>query len=561
MTITAARDWYKDAVFYEVHVKAFMDGNGDGVGDFAGLTERLDYLAELGVDCLWILPMYASPLRDDGYDIADFFAVHPAYGTLEDFQKFLDAAHARGLRVIADLVMNHTSDAHPWFQASRADPASPYADYYVWDATDRRYTDARVIFVDAEKSNWTWDPQRKAYYWHRFFSHQPDLNYDNPTVRRAMLDVMRFWLDRGLDGFRCDAVPYLVERDGTNCENLPETHAVLKELRAVIDHEYGGDRLLLAEANQWPEDVRPYFGDGDEFHMAFNFPLMPRLYMALRLEERRPIVDIYTHTPPIPPGCQWGLFLRNHDELTLEMVTNEERAFMYYAYAQDPEMKLNLGIRRRLAPLVDNDRRRIELLNCLLLTLPGSPIIYYGDEIGMGDNVYLGDRNGVRTPMQWSSDRNGGFSTAAEGTLYLPVIADPVYGYQAVNVAAQARQPASLLSTMRRLIAARRTSPVFGRGTIAFLRPRNQKVLAYLRRHGRETVLIVANLSGAPQPAELDLAEFAGVRPIEILGDTVFPPIQAAPYVVSVGPHGFYWFRLDRSDGAEEPYGIESTAI
>ena len=559
--MTAARDWYKDAVFYEVHVKAFMDGDGDGVGDFAGLTERLDYLAELGVDCLWILPMYASPLRDDGYDIADFFAVHPAYGTLEDFQKFLDAAHARGLRVIADLVMNHTSDAHPWFQASRADPASPYADYYVWDATDRRYTDARVIFVDAEKSNWTWDPQRKAYYWHRFFSHQPDLNYDNPTVRRAMLDVMRFWLDRGLDGFRCDAVPYLVERDGTSCENLPETHAVLKELRAVIDHEYGGDRLLLAEANQWPEDVRPYFGDGDEFHMAFNFPLMPRLYMALRLEERRPIVDIYTHTPPIPPGCQWGLFLRNHDELTLEMVTNEERAFMYYAYAQDPEMKLNLGIRRRLAPLVDNDRRRIELLNCLLLTLPGSPIIYYGDEIGMGDNVYLGDRNGVRTPMQWSSDRNGGFSTAAEGTLYLPVIADPVYGYQAVNVAAQARQPASLLSTMRRLIAARRTSPVFGRGTIAFLRPRNQKVLAYLRRHGRETVLIVANLSGAPQPAELDLAEFAGVRPIEILGDTVFPPIQAAPYVVSVGPHGFYWFRLDRSDGAEEPYGIESTAI
>jgi maltose alpha-D-glucosyltransferase/alpha-amylase len=557
----AERDWYKDAVFYEVHVKAFMDGNGDGVGDFAGLTERLDYLAELGVDCLWILPMYASPLRDDGYDIADFFAIHPAYGTLEDFQKFLDAAHARGLRVIADLVMNHTSDAHPWFQASRADPASPYADYYVWSATDRRYTDARVIFVDAEKSNWTWDPERKAYYWHRFFSHQPDLNYDNPTVRRAMLDVMRFWLARGLDGFRCDAVPYLVERDGTSCENLPETHAVLKELRAVIDREYGGDRLLLAEANQWPEDVRPYFGDGDEFHMAFNFPLMPRLYLALRLEERRPIVDIYTHTPPIPPGCQWGLFLRNHDELTLEMVTNEERAFMYYAYAQDPEMKLNLGIRRRLGPLLDNDRRRIELLNCLLLTLPGSPIIYYGDEIGMGDNVYLGDRNGVRTPMQWSSDRNAGFSTAPEGTLYLPVIVDPVYGYQAVNVAAQVRQPASLLSTMRRLIAARRTSSVFGRGTIEFLRPRNAKVLAYLRRHGRETVLIVANLSGAPQPVELDLAEFAGVRPIEMLGDTVFPPIQAAPYVVSVGPHGYYWFRLDRSDGADEPYGIETTAI
>ena len=556
-----ARDWYKDAVFYEVHVKAFMDGNGDGVGDFVGLTERLDYLAELGVDCLWVLPMYASPLRDDGYDIADFYAVHPAYGTLEEFQKFLDAAHARDLRVITDLVMNHTSDQHPWFQASRSDPTGPYADYYVWSGTNRRYADARVIFVDAEASNWTWDPRRNAYYWHRFFSHQPDLNYDNPTVRRAMLDVMRFWLDRGLDGFRCDAVPYLVERDGTNCENLPETHAVLKELRAVIDHEYGGDRLLLAEANQWPEDVRPYFGDGDEFHMAFNFPLMPRLYMALRLEERRPIVDIYTHTPPIPPGCQWGLFLRNHDELTLEMVTNEERAFMYYAYAQDPEMKLNLGIRRRLAPLLDNDLRRIELLNCLLLTLPGSPIIYYGDEIGMGDNVYLGDRNGVRTPMQWSSDRNAGFSTAPEGTLYLPVIADPVYGYQAVNVAAQARQPASLLNTMKRLIAARRTSPVFGRGTIEFLRPRNQKVLACLRRYGRETVLIVANLSGAPQPAELDLGEFAGIRPVEILGGTVFPPIQVTPYLVSVGPHGFYWFRLERPGDADEPYGIESTAI
>ncbi len=556
-----ARDWYKDAVFYEVHVKAFMDGNGDGVGDFVGLTERLDYLAELGVDCLWVLPMYASPRRDDGYDIADFYAVHPAYGTLEEFQKFLDAAHARDLRVITDLVMNHTSDQHPWFQASRSDPTGPYADYYVWSGTNRRYADARVIFVDAGASNWTWDPRRNAYYWHRFFSHQPDLNYDNPAVRRRMLDVMRFWLDRGLDGFRCDAVPYLVEREGTSCENLPETHAVLKEFRAVIDREYGGDRVLLAEANQWPEDVRAYFGDGDEFHMAFHFPLMPRLYLALRLEERRPIVDIYTHTPPIPPACQWGLFLRNHDELTLEMVTNEERAFMYYAYAQDPEMKLNLGIRRRLAPLLDNDGRRIELLNSLLLTLPGSPIVYYGDEIGMGDNVYLGDRDGVRTPMQWSRDRNAGFSTAEEGQLYLPVIADPVYGYQAVNVAAQARQPASLLNTMKRLIAARRTSPVFGRGTIEFLRPRNQKVLACLRRYGRETVLIVANLSGAPQPAELDLGEFAGIRPVEILGGTVFPPIQVTPYLVSVGPHGFYWFRLERPGDADEPYGIESTAI
>ena len=482
MTRNAARDWYKDAVFYEVHVKAFMDANGDGVGDFAGLTERLDYFQELGVDCLWILPMYSSPLRDDGYDIADFYGIHPSFGTVEDFQKFLDAAHARDLRVIADLVMNHTSDQHPWFQASRLDPASPYADYYVWSPTDRRFTDARVIFVDTEKSNWTLDPVRNAYYWHRFFSHQPDLNYDNPAVRRSMLDVMRFWLDRGLDGFRCDAVPYLVEREGTSCENLPETHAILKEFRAVIDRQYGGDRVLLAEANQWPEDVRHYFGDGDEFHMAFHFPLMPRLYLGLRLEDTRPITDIFTHTPPIPPACQWGLFLRNHDELTLEMVTNEERAFMYFAYAHDRDMKLNLGIRRRLAPLLDGDRRRVELLNCLLLTRPGSPIIYYGDEIGMGDNVYLGDRDGVRTPMQWSRDRNAGFSNAEHGRLYLPVITDPVYGYEAVNVAAQTRQPSSLLNTMRRLLAARRMSPVFGRGGIEFLRPRNSKVLAYLRR-------------------------------------------------------------------------------
>src|SRR5216110_3318740 len=518
-------DWYKDAIFYEVHVKAFSDADGNGIGDFAGLTQRLDYVRDLGVDCLWILPMYPSPLRDDGYDIADFYGIHPSYGSVEDFQKFLDAAHDRGLRVIADLVMNHTSDAHPWFQAARSDPASPYHEYYVWSDSDRTYREARIIFTDTEKSNWAWDPVAKRYYWHRFFSHQPDLNYDNPAVKAAMLDVMRVWLDRGLDGFRCDAVPYLIEREGTSCENLPETHAILKEFRRVIDAEYSG-RVLLAEANQWPEDVRPYFADGDEFHMAFHFPLMPRLYMGVRREDRLPITDIFTHTPAIPPNCQWCLFLRNHDELTLEMVTNEERDYMYYAYASDPQMKLNLGIRRRLAPLMENDRRRIELLNALLLTLPGSPIIYYGDEIGMGDNVYLGDRNGVRTPMQWSSDRNAGFSTAPEGTLYLPVITDPVYGYQAVNVAAQMRQPASLLSTMRRLIAARRTSPVFGRGTIEFLRPRNAKVLAYLRRHGRETVLIVANLSGAPQPAELDLGEFAGIRPVEILGGTVFPPIQ-----------------------------------
>ncbi len=559
--LPAPRDWYKDAVFYEIHVKAFMDGNGDGIGDFTGLTGRLDYLQALGVDCLWLLPMYGSPLRDDGYDIADFHAIHPSYGTVEDFQTFLDAAHARGLRVIADLVVNHTSDQHPWFQASRGEPDGPYRDFYVWSPTDERYRDARVIFVDTEKSNWTWDPVRKAYYWHRFFSHQPDLNYDNPRVREAMLDVMRFWLDRGLDGFRCDAVPYLVEREGTSCENLPETHAILKEFRAVIEGEYGGDRLLLAEANQWPEDVRAYFGDGDEFQMAFHFPLMPRLYLALRLEERLPIVDIFTHTPTIPPACQWGLFLRNHDELTLEMVTNEERAFMYYAYAHDPEMKLNLGIRRRLAPLLDNDRRRIELLNCLLLTLPGSPIIYYGDEIGMGDNVYLGDRNGVRTPMQWSGEANAGFSPAEEGRLYLPVITDPVFGYQAVNVAAQTRTPTSLLNTMRRLIAARRSSAVFGRGGIEFLRPRNPRILAFLRQHGRETLLIVANLSSAPQPVELDLGRFAGTRPIEMLGGTVFPRIPPTPYFLSLGPHGFYWFRLERPTDGDESYGIEDALV
>jgi maltose alpha-D-glucosyltransferase / alpha-amylase len=555
------RDWYKDAVFYEVHVKAFADADGNGIGDFAGLTANLDYVKDLGVDCLWILPMYPSPLKDDGYDIADFYGIHPSYGTVEDFQKFLDAAHARGLRVIADLVMNHTSDQHPWFQTSRADPASPTGEYYVWSDTDRRYQDARIIFIDTEKSNWTLDPVRRQYYWHRFFSHQPDLNYDNAAVRKAMLDVMRFWLDRGLDGFRCDAVPYLVEREGTSCENLPDTHAICKEFRAVIDGEYGGDRVLLAEANQWPEDVRPYFGEGDEFHMAFHFPLMPRLYMAVRREESLPIVDIFTHTPAIPPNCQWCLFLRNHDELTLEMVTNEERDYMYYAYASDPHMKLNLGIRRRLAPLLENDRRRIELLNGLLLTLPGSPIIYYGDEIGMGDNIYLGDRNGVRTPMQWSRDRNAGFSTADEGRLYLPVITDPVYGYQAVNVAAQRATPSSLLNTMRRLIATRKRSSAFGRGTIVFLRPRNTAVLAFLREHGEECILVVANLSERSQPVELDLARHRGAVPFELLGETRFPPVGDAPYFLSLGPHGFYWFRLDPAVRAPRRYGIEATAI
>jgi maltose alpha-D-glucosyltransferase/alpha-amylase len=556
-----SNDWYKDAIFYEVHVKAFQDSDGNGIGDFAGLTERLDYLKDLGVDCLWILPMYPSPLRDDGYDIADFQGVHPGYGTLEEVQKFLDAAHARGLRVIADLVMNHTSDQHPWFQASRLDPTGPYADYYVWSPTDRRYLDARVIFVDTEKSNWAWDPVRKAYYWHRFFSHQPDLNYEHPTVRAEMLNVMRFWLDRGLDGFRCDAVPYLIEREGTSCENLPETHDILKQFRRVIDQDYGGDRVLLAEANQWPEDVRPYFGDGDEFHMAFHFPLMPRLYMAIRREERLPILDIFTHTPPIPPACQWCLFLRNHDELTLEMVTSEERDYMYYAYAQDPQMKLNLGIRRRLASLMDNDRRRVELLNCLLFTLPGSPVIYYGDEIGMGDNFYLGDRNGVRTPMQWSRDRNAGFSTAEESQLYLPVITDPVYGYQAVNVEAQLKTPSSLLNTMKRLIAARKRCRAFGRGTTEFLRPLNQCVLAFYREHDDDTILVVANLSERSQPVLLDLARHRGAVPVELLGETRFPPIGEQPYFLSVAPHGFYWFRLERRERRPLRYGIEDTAI
>jgi maltose alpha-D-glucosyltransferase / alpha-amylase len=553
--------WYKDAVFYEVHVKAFADGDGNGIGDFAGLTANLDYVKDLGVDCVWILPMYPSPLKDDGYDIADFYGIHPSYGNVEDFQKFLDAAHARGLRVIADLVMNHTSDQHPWFQGSRDDRGSEFGDYYVWSDTDRKYRDARIIFVDTEKSNWTLDPTRQQYYWHRFFSHQPDLNYDVPAVRKAMLDVMRFWLDRGLDGFRCDAVPYLIEREGTSCENLAETHEVLKSFREVIDREYGGDRVLLAEANQWPEDVRPYFGNGDEFHMAFHFPLMPRLYMAVRREDRLPLLDIFTHTPAIPPNCQWALFLRNHDELTLEMVTNEERDYMYYAYASDPHMKLNLGIRRRLAPLLENDRRRIELMNGLLLTLPGSPIIYYGDEIGMGDNVYLGDRNGVRTPMQWSRDRNAGFSTAEEGRLYLPVITDPVYGYQAVNVAAQRATPSSLLNTMRRLIATRKRSKAFGRGTIEFLRPRNTSVLAFLREHGDERILVVANLSERSQPVELDLSRFVGAVPFELLGDTRFPPVGDGPYFLSLGPHGFYWFRLDPATRAPRRYGIEDRAI
>jgi maltose alpha-D-glucosyltransferase/alpha-amylase len=541
--------WYKDAIFYELHVKAFYDSNGDGIGDFRGLIEKLDYLQELGVNCIWILPFYPSPLKDDGYDVADYYGVNPDYGTLQDVKQFLKEAHRRNFRVMFDLVMNHTSDQHPWFQEARADRKSPRRNYYVWSDTDQRYKDARIIFTDTERSNWTWDPVAQQYYWHRFFSHQPDLNFDSSRVRRSMFKVLRHWLDLGIDGFRTDAVPYLFEREGTNCENLPETHAYLKEVRREIDRNYQG-RILLAEANQWPADVRPYFGDGDEFHMAFNFPVMPRIFMALRREDRRPIIDIIAQLPAIPDACQWCLFLRNHDELTLEMVTDEERDYMYHEYAQDPRMKINVGIRRRLAPLLDNGRRRIELLNSLLFTLPGSPIIYYGDEIGMGDNIYLGDRNGVRTPMQWSGDRNAGFSRADPARLYSSVISDPVYGYQAINVEAQLRNPSSLLNWMKRLIRIRKNYPVFARGTIEFLHPANQKVLVYIRRDEHQCVLVVNNLSRFVQPVELDLRNYNGWLPVEIIGETHFPQIGELPYFLTLGPHGFYWFRLERGPTA-----------
>jgi maltose alpha-D-glucosyltransferase / alpha-amylase len=543
--MTSEDEWYKDAIFYELHVKSFYDSNDDGIGDFAGLTEKLDYLYDLGVDCLWLTPYYPSPLKDDGYDIADYYNINPDYGTLKDFKHFLKEAHWRGIRVIADLVVNHTSDQHPWFQQARQ-PDSPYRDYYVWSDTDQKYLDARIIFLDTERSNWTWDPSAQAYYWHRFFSHQPDLNFENPKVQREMVKAMRYWMDLGLDGYRVDAVPYLFEREGTNCENLPETHAFLKKLRRDFDRRYSG-KLLLAEANQWPADVRDYFGDGDEFHMAFNFPVMPRIFMGLRKEDRTPIVDIISQIPPIPESCQWAIFLRNHDELTLEMVTDEERDYMYYEYAKDPRMRINLGIRRRLAPLLDNSRRRIELLNSLLFTLPGSPVLYYGDEIGMGDNIYIGDRNGVRTPMQWSGDRNAGFSRTDAARLYSPVIGDPVYGYQAVNVEAQQRSMSSLLNWMKRMIKIRKRYKVFGRGDIHFLHPANIKVLAYTRSYEGQTVLIVNNLSRFVQPVELDLREHAGCVPIEMIGESRFPPIAELPYFLTLGPHGFYWFLLERA--------------
>jgi maltose alpha-D-glucosyltransferase/alpha-amylase len=535
--------WYKDAVFYQLHVKSFADSNGDGIGDFPGLTSKLDHLAALGVDCLWIQPMYPSPFKDDGYDISDYTDIHPSYGTLRDFEGFLNAAHTRGLRVIIELVLNHTSDQHAWFQEARSSKDSPRRDWYVWSETDDKYRGVRIIFLDTELSNWAWDPVSKEYYWHRFFSHQPDLNYDNPAVREEMWRVMKFWLDLGVDGFRVDAVPYLVEREGTSCENLPETHAVLKELRSQVDASFS-DKVLLAEANMWPEDVRPYFGAGDEFHMSFHFPIMPRMFMALRLEDRKPLIDIIERTPNIPDACQWGLFLRNHDELTLEMVTDVERQYMWDEYAQDPRARINLGIRRRLATLMDGDRRRIELMSGLLMSLPGSPILYYGDEIGMGDNVYLGDRNSVRTPMQWNGGFNAGFSTADPERLWLPLIANPVYGYQAINVESQQRNPNSLLNWTRRLIDVRRSTPLFGRGAIDFVKPDNHRVLAFTRAVGRDAILVVSNLAGTAQAVELDLSRFAGAIPIEMFGHSVFPRIGREPYVMMMGPYNFYWFRL-----------------
>jgi maltose alpha-D-glucosyltransferase/alpha-amylase len=536
--------WFKDAVFYEIYVRGFYDSDGDGIGDFRGLTQKLDYLEWLGVDCLWLLPMYASPLRDGGYDIADYYAILPEYGTLEDFRIFLNAAHARGIRVITDLVVNHTSDIHPWFKEASSSPDSPRRDWYVWSDTPERYKEARIIFTDTEKSNWTWCETAKSFYWHRFFSHQPDLNYDNPEVQQAMLDAVDYWLDFGIDGFRVDAVPYLYEREGTNCENLAETHDFLKKLRAHAQRRHP-NALLLGEANQWPEDVVEYFGEGLEFHMNYHFPIMPRLFMALRQEDRRPIVEILERTPDIPASCQWGMFLRNHDELTLEMVTDEERDYLYNEYAKDRRMRLNVGIRRRLAPLLDNSRRRIELLHAILFSMPGSPFIYYGDEIGMGDNIYLGDRDGVRTPMQWSPDRNAGFSKADFEKLYFPVINNPLYGFQSVNVESQARYDSSLLHWMRQMILLRKQHHVFGRGAMRFVKPENRKIFAFVREHEGETVLCVFNLSQFAQPVELDLAEFDGRTPIEMLGKTRFPSITAAPYQLALAPLSFYWLRIE----------------
>jgi maltose alpha-D-glucosyltransferase / alpha-amylase len=544
--------WYRDAIIYQLHVKSFFDANNDGIGDFGGLTQKLDYIKDLGATAVWVMPFYPSPLRDDGYDISYYLGINPAYGGLRDFKRFLREAHERGLRVITELVINHTSDQHPWFKRARAaKPGSAARNFYVWASTDKGYKNAPVIFLDTEKSNWTWDDQAKAFYWHRFYAHQPDLNFDNPRVLEAVLDVMAYWLDMGVDGLRLDAIPYLIEREGTNCENLPESHAVIKRIRAAVDARYP-DRMLLAEANLWPEETAQYFGQGDECHMAFHFPLMPRIYMALAQEDRHPITDIMRQTPEVPDGAQWAIFLRNHDEMTLAMVTGTERDYLWSFYAADPRARINLGIRRRLAPLLENDRRKIELLNSLLFSMPGTPIIYYGDEIGMGDNIYLGDRDGVRTPMQWSLDRNGGFSRADPAKLFLPAIQDPVYGFSAVNVEAQLVSPSSLLTWMRRIIAVRRSHVSFGRGSLRFLHPSNRKVLVYLREFQGERILCVANVSRAPQAVELDLSEFKGAVPVELTAGSLFPAIDSRSYLLTLPAYGFFWFRLEPAEETKD---------
>jgi maltose alpha-D-glucosyltransferase/alpha-amylase len=544
--------WYKDAIVYQLHIKSYRDSNADGYGDFRGLIEKLPYIHQLGANTIWLLPFYPSPLKDDGYDIAAYEEINPTYGTIDDFRAFLEAAHARNIRVITELVINHTSDQHPWFQRARRAPKnSPERDWYVWSDDPNKYGGTRVIFTDTEKSNWSWDPDAQQFYWHRFFSHQPDLNFDNPEVLEAIKNIMRFWLRLGVDGLRLDAIPYLVERENTNCENLPETHDVLKELRATLDAEFPR-RIFLAEANQWPSDVRPYFGNSDECHMAFHFPVMPRMYMAIRKEDRTPMIDIMRQTPEIPPDCQWAIFLRNHDELTLEMVTDEDRDYMYREYARDPRMRINVGIRRRLSPLMESGRRQIELMNALLMSMPGTPIIYYGDELGMGDNIYLGDRNGVRTPMQWSADRNAGFSEADTAALYAPLIVDPPYGYHTVNVAAQERVPTSLLRWMRRLIGVRQEYQAFGRGTWEPVDAANRRVLIFLRRYRDEQILCVNNLSRFAQFVELDLRDFTGLVPLELWSKNPFPRIGELPYLLTLGPHNFLWFRLLGGDQAKE---------
>lgn len=546
-SLNNGNEWYKDAVFYEVFVRSYKDGNDDGIGDFEGLKKKLDYISDLGVTCIWLLPMYPSPLKDDGYDIADFYNIHSDYGSMDDFKAFIDAAHKRGIAVIADLVVNHTSNEHPWFKEACADPNSKYHDYYVWSDDPEKYKDVRIIFCDTEASNWTYHPQVGKYYWHRFFSHQPDLNYDNPEVQQEMLNVVDFWMSRGLDGFRVDAVPYLFEREGTNCENLPETYAFCQKLRAFVQEKHPG-ALLIAEANQPPNDVVNYFGEGDQFHMAFNFPIMPRIFMSIRKGDRAPIEDIINNLPDIPDSCQWGIFLRNHDELTLEMVTEEERDYMYKTYALDPRMRINIGIRRRLSPLLSKDRKAMELVHSLLLTLPGSPFLYYGDEIGMGDNIYLGDRSGVRTPMQWNGGRNAGFSDANPDRLCLPLIRDPRYSYQGINVEEQDMIESSFLNWLKMVLGIRKQNKAFGRGTTHFLKPDNTKVITYLRIYGDNILFIINNLSPTSQYVELDMKDYNGWLPVDMFGGTIFPRIGELPYLVTLAPHGFYWFKLEKPD-------------